>query len=365
MFGYPAQEAMNKDLHALIAPRRYYEKFAKKFTQFQETGRGAAVGQMIELTAKHNGEKEFPIELSLSAMKLKGRWHALGIIRDISERRVLEAQLVQAQKLESIGQLAAGIAHEINTPTQYVGYNTHFLQEQFEQLDPLLDKYQALFEKARAGAVPQPLLKEIDDLNENIDLNFVREEIPSAIAQSLEGVERVSEIVRAMKEFSHPGTEEKTPIDINKAIESTITVARNEWKYVAEVETHLDPDMPMVPCLPGDFNQVILNIIINAAHAIGYVVKEGADEKGIITVSTGNHDGWAEVRIKDTGSGIPAAHRSRIFDPFFTTKEVGRGTGQGLAISHSVIAEKHGGTLNFETEEGKGTTFIIRIPLKS
>lgn len=364
MFGYFAQETTAKDLHELIAPQRYYEAFQKSFPKFQKTGKGCTIGEVLELTAKRKDGTEFPIELSLSAMRLKGRWHALGIIRDISERRVLEAQLVQAQKLESIGQLSAGIAHEINTPTQYVSYNTKFLKEQFELLDPLLDIYQALFEATKAGPVPYELISEIDNLHENIDLSFIREEIPQAIEQSLEGVDRVSEIVRAMREFSHPGTEEKTPTDINKAIESTITVTHNEWKYVAELETHLDKDLPLVPCLPGHFNQVILNIIINAAHAIGNVIDENAAQKGTITVSTARDNGWAEVRIQDTGSGIPEAHRSRIFDPFFTTKEVGRGTGQGLAISRSVIVEKHGGTLNFETTEGKGTTFIIRLPLE-
>lgn len=364
MFGYRMPEAMNKPLPSLIAPRRYYEKFENKIAQFQETGQGTAAGQLLELTAKRNDGNEFPIELSLSAMKLKGRWHVLGIIRDISKRRVLEAQLVQAQKLESIGQLAAGIAHEINTPTQYVSYNTNFLKEQFERLDPLFDKYQVLFEATRTGEVPDKLISEIDDLHEKIDLNFIRQEIPPAIEQSLEGVDRVSEIVRAMKDFSHPGAGEKTPVDINKAIESTITVTHNEWKYVAELEAHLDKDLPLVPCLPGDFNQIILNIIINAAHAIGNVIDENADRKGTISVSTGRNNGWAEVRIQDTGSGIPEAYQSRIFDPFFTTKEVGRGTGQGLAISRSVIVDKHGGSLNFETTEGKGTTFIIRLPLE-
>jgi PAS domain S-box-containing protein len=162
MFGYCAQETIAKDLHELIAPQRYYEAFQKSFPNFQKTGKGCTMDQMLELTAKRKDGTEFPIELSLSTMKLRGRWHALGIIRDISERRVLEAQLVQAQKLESIGQLAAGIAHEINTPTQYVSYNTNFLKEQFELLDPLLDNYQALFEAAKAGTVPGDLISEID-----------------------------------------------------------------------------------------------------------------------------------------------------------------------------------------------------------
>jgi PAS domain S-box-containing protein len=364
MFGYTSQEAVGHDFQTLIIPERNREALRKRFINFQKAKIASAVKKFQEFEGIKKDKTEFPIELSLSAMHLKDRWQALCIIRDISERRVLEAQLVQAQKLESIGQLAAGIAHEINTPTQYVSYNTRFLQEQFEQLNPLFDRYRALFEAAKDGAVPDDLINEIDALNENIDLDFMREEIPSAIKQSLEGLERVSEIVRAMKEFSHPGSEEKTLIDINKAIESTITVARNEWKYVAEIETHLEHDMPLVPCLPKDFNQVILNIIINAAHAIANVIDGESNQKGTISVSTGHSDGWAEVRIKDSGCGIPEAHRSRIFDPFFTTKEVGRGTGQGLAISHSVVTEKHGGTLNFETEEGKGTTFIIRLPLK-
>ena len=364
MFGYRCQEVLSKDLHELIASQRYLEAFQKSFAKFLKPGKSNVQGQMLELIAKRKDGTEFQIEVSLSTMKLKGEWKALVIIRDVSERRILESQLLQAQKLESIGQLAAGIAHEINTPTQYVSYNTRFLQEQFSLLDPLFNKYQGLFESAKAGAVPDDLVAEIEALIETIDLDYIRQEIPQAIEQSLEGVDRVTAIVRAMKEFSHPGTENKTPIDINKAIQSTITVARNEWKYVAEVETHFDENMPMVTCLPGDFNQVVLNIIVNAAHAIGDKANEGEDQKGTISISTGRNDGWAEIRIQDTGSGIPEKHRSQIFDPFFTTKEVGRGTGQGLAISHSVITEKHGGSLSFETEVGKGTTFIIRLPLQ-
>ncbi|MBI3300896.1 MAG: HAMP domain-containing histidine kinase [Deltaproteobacteria bacterium] len=175
----------------------------------------------------------------------------------------------------------------------------------------------------------------------------------------------MTKIVRAMKEFSHPGSEEKVETDLNRAIETTITVARNEWKYVAELATDLDSSLPPVPCLPGEFNQVILNLIINAAHAIAVVVSEGSTSKGTITVST-RHDGdWAEIRVSDTGTGIPEAIRAKIFAPFFTTKEVGKGTGQGLAIAHSVIVDKHKGTIGFETEVGRGTTFIIRLPLAS
>ncbi|RME98914.1 MAG: PAS domain S-box protein [Chloroflexi bacterium] len=284
--------------------------------------------------------------------------------QDVTERKVLESQLAQAQKLESIGQLAAGIAHEINTPTQYVGDNIRFLQESFTDLSGLLDSYQKMLAAAKNGGVTNEVVQQVEEAQDEADLEFLIEEIPAAISQSIEGIERVTGIVRAMKEFSHPGVEQKTAIDINKAIESTITVARNEWKYVAELVTDFDPDMPPVPCLPGEFNQAILNMIINATHAIDALDGTGDGPKGTITVQTRKDGNWAEIRVSDTGTGIPEAVRPRIFDPFFTTKGVGQGTGQGLAISHSVIADKHGGTITFETEMGVGTTFIIRLPIE-
>lgn len=284
--------------------------------------------------------------------------------QDVTERKVLQAQLSQAQKLESIGQLATGIAHEINTPTQYVGDNVRFLQEAFGEITGLLAGYETLLAAAKAGHLSPELIAEQEAALAEADADFLLEEIPVAIEQSLEGIDHVSGIVRAMKEFSHPGVEEKAAIDINKAIESTITIACNEWKYVAELTTDFDPQLPPVSCLPGELNQVILNILINAAHAIADVVGDDCEQKGHITVSTRRHDAWVEIRIADTGTGIPASVQPKIFDPFFTTKEVGQGTGQGLAISHAVIVEKHGGTITFETEMGRGTTFIIRLPLE-
>ncbi len=239
---------------------------------------------------------------------------------DVTERKNLESQLVHAQKLESIGQLAAGIAHEINTPTQYVGDNTRFLQGAFHDLCELLDRYGELSRHARERGFEPDLVEEIERTVERIDLTYLLEEIPRAIHESLHGVERVARIVRAMKEFSHPGTAEKTPVDLNRAIEGTVTVARNEWKYVAEMETQFDPDLPMVSCLPGEFNQVILNIIIHAAHAIGNLVGDGAGGKGKITVSTRRDGEWVEIRIADTGCGIPERVGRKVFYPFFTTK---------------------------------------------
>ncbi len=310
--------------------------------------------------------KEGFLGVVVSSIEGKGA-ESSGILlqgNDITERRILESQLVQAQKLESIGQLAAGIAHEINTPAQYVGDNARFLLEAHHDLERVHALYDQLLKELRSGNAAEELVRKIEEAAEEIDLEYIRQEAPKAVRQSLEGIERISRIVLAMKQFSHPGTDAKTNIDLNKAIESTITVARNEWKYVAEMLTDFDPGLPFVPCLPAEINQVFLNMIINAGHAVADALKmSGSDSKGTITISTHALGEYAEIRISDTGTGIPENIRSKIFDPFFTTKEVGKGTGQGLAISRSVVVDKHGGTITFESEVGKGTCFIIRLPL--
>ncbi len=298
------------------------------------------------------------------ALDASGVQYLLGVATDLTERKALENQLRHAQKMESIGQLAAGIAHEINTPTQYVGDNTRFVREAFGELTTVLGQFNKMLVSARSGNMQPELIAQVENEIETADMEYLLEEIPKALQQSLEGVTRIAKIVQAMKEFAHPGSNEKKAANLNRAIESTITVARNEWKYVAEMETSFDESLPPVPCLLGEFNQVILNMTINASHAIAEVIGDGANGKGKITITTANiANEWAEIRICDTGSGIPPQARNRIFDPFFTTKEVGKGTGQGLAISHNVIVEKHKGQLSFETEVGRGTTFIIRLPL--
>ena len=282
---------------------------------------------------------------------------------DITERKMLEKQLAQAQKLRSIGQLASGIAHEINTPTQYVGDNIRFLKDAFGDLIGVLQGDEELLAAARGGVVSAELVRRLQDGRERADLEYLVSEVPVAIQHTLEGVERISKIVRAMKDFAHPGREEKAPADLNQIIDSTVTVARNEWKYVADMQTDFDRSLPPVLCHPAEIGQVILNLVINAAHAIEDVVKQGRAAKGGITIATRRRDGWAEIRISDTGSGIPENIRHRIFDPFFTTKEIGRGTGQGLAICYPVIVGKHGGRITFDSEVGRGTTFTIGLPL--
>jgi PAS domain S-box-containing protein len=284
---------------------------------------------------------------------------------DITERIGLEVQLRQAQKLEGIGQLAAGIAHEINTPTQYVGDNISFLKESWGAVAEFLNFCGTIRSECCPGPVPPEHLEQFCRLHEKCDLEYLLKEIPSAIDQSMEGVQRVAKIVKGFKEFSHPGSEEKRAINLNRAIESTITVARHVWKYCADVVTEFDAALPLVPCLVGEFNQVMLNLIVNSAHAISDVIEErGTPEKGTITIGTRQEGPWATISVADTGAGIPLEIQSRVFEPFFTTKEVGKGTGQGLALAHVAIVKRHQGQLSFESKVGHGTTFFVRLPLQ-
>jgi PAS domain S-box-containing protein len=282
---------------------------------------------------------------------------------DVTDYRALQSQLGQAQRLEAIGQLAAGVAHEINTPTQYVGDNVRFFQDTWPSLQRVLECASELAAARTAGGGLDAIADRLTAAVAGADLEYLLTEIPTAMVQTLDGVGRVSEIVRAMKEFSHPGVRDKTALDINRAIETTISVSRHEWRYTCEVVTDLDAALPLVPCLPGEFNQVMLNLLVNAAHAIADVTTEGG-EKGRIRIATRHVDDAVEIHVSDTGSGIPETIRDRVFDPFFTTKEVGRGTGQGLAIAHNVVVHKHRGRIWFESEPGRGTTFHVRLPLR-
>ncbi len=357
-FGWSRTEAIGQKLTDLIIPAAEREAHINGIKKFLETGTSKILNTSVELTAQHKDGHEFPVETSITPLRYKDSYHFNAFIQDISERKLMQTQLNHAQKMESIGQLAAGIAHEINTPMQFIGDNTRFLQESFDELiklGQLLDEW--VQTEKQNGNAEANIQTQVDDLD------YLTEEIPKAIEQSLEGVDRVSRIVKAMKEFSHPGSEEKKFTNINKCIETTITIARNEWKYVAEVIQDFDPDLPDVPCFANDFNQVILNTIVNAAHAIEAAGKAEDGNKGEIRVTTRKQEETIEIRIQDNGTGIPEKVKARIFDPFFTTKDVGKGTGQGLAIVHTIIVKKHNGTVDLETEEGKGSTFIFRLPL--
>jgi PAS domain S-box-containing protein len=271
----------------------------------------------------------------------------IGVGFDITERKIAEQRLAASEHLESIGRLAAGVAHEINTPIQYLNDSVYFIRDAMQDL---------LAHNAKlAAALPVP--PEPDE-----DIEDLKRELPPALDRVVDGLARIAEIVRSMKEFSHVDQREMARIDLNRAINSTLVIARSEYKYVAEVKTDFQ-DLPLVTCHGGQVNQVVLNLVVNAAHAIADNNKaRGTTEKGLITVTTRIENGFAVISIGDTGGGIPEAIRKRIFEPFFTTKEVGRGTGQGLSIAHNVI-KAHGGKLDFVTELGTGTTFNVRLPL--
>lgn len=360
VLGLPWAGGFDQPLRTLFNPLQVPETLAQAFNEASE---GHA--RISEILFSQPGQGDRVIEWMVSPIRSESgsTTHVIAIIRNLTEQRLAEAQRQQGIKLESIGQLAAGVAHEINTPIQFIGDNLNFLSDSFGDIQNVLAAYADILTSGRAsGAMDATLLANTDATLKKSDLEYLVEEIPKAVAQSQEGVVRVSEIVRAMKEFSHPDAGERKAVDLNQTIRTTLTVARNEYKYVADLVTDFASDLPAVPCFVGEFNQVVLNLIVNAAHAIGDVVAKNGG-KGLITVSTKRHGQSVEIRIKDTGTGIPESALGRIFDPFFTTKSVGKGTGQGLYIAHSVIVKKHQGSIEVETEMGVGTAFVIRIPL--
>jgi two-component system NtrC family sensor kinase len=280
----------------------------------------------------------------------------IGVAADVTHVTTLEQQLAQATRLEAIGQLAAGIAHEINTPVQYVSDNTRFLAESFGGV------LTALRAAERLSVGEGPIAAELRRCLALVDLEFIAEEIPSALSQSLEGMGRVAQIVRAMKDFSHPGTG-RVAADLNRAVESTTQVSRNEWRYVATLDLDLSPEVGLVRCFEGELKQVLLNIVVNAAQAIaGERERTGGHILGSIEIKTERVDGGVRISITDDGPGIADDVKHRIFDPFFTTKPVGKGTGQGLSMAYAVIVRKHGGTLAVTSALGAGSTFTIELP---
>lgn len=320
----------------------------------------------LEAIQKRKDGSSYPVEINLQLATYQQQLAFIAIVSNITERkssederRQLERQLNQIHKMEAVGQLASGIAHEINTPIQYIGDNLRFLRDAQRDYQRVHASYQALVDEARNHDALSAIVQQVEKDQQESDIAYLDEETPVAIEQSIYGTQQVSRIVQAMKEFAHPGVKQKSATDLNKTISNAVEVCKNEWKYSANVELSLDPELPLVECQGGDISQVILNLVINAAHAIEAA---GRGEKGLISISSSHTQDTVEIRIKDSGTGIPEAIREQIFNPFFTTKDVGKGTGQGLAIAQDIIAVKHRGKLRFETESGLGTTFIIQLP---
>ncbi len=283
--------------------------------------------------------------------------------RALDDLSAAQAELLNSQKLEAIGGLAAGIAHEINTPIQYVGDNTKFVEESLNNLLNVVSASARLAAAASEANEVSGLVEAYESAARDAEVDYLATEVPNAIKESLDGIEQVAAIVRALKSFAHPGTDQKSASDLNEMITDTVAVARGEWKTAAEVDlSGLSSELPLVPVLAGPLKQVFLNMIINAVHAIEDAFAESGG-KGLITISTAENDGFAEIAIADNGAGIPPEVGDRIFEPFFTTKTVGKGSGQGLAIAQTMVG-KHDGTLTFESEVGTGTVFTIRLPIE-
>jgi signal transduction histidine kinase len=286
------------------------------------------------------------------------------LAKEMEARLRIEFDLRQAQKLESLGRLAAGVAHEINTPLQFVSDSVAFVAEAHRDLSTLIARYRSAMPELADSSHAPALRAQLDALEQQMDLDYALENVPAALQRSLDGLRRVGSIVRSLKEFSHPG-QQLTQIDLNHAIESTLTIAAHEYKGVAEVSTDF-AELPPITCYAGEINQAVLNVVVNAAHAIAERKLKASDtehESGHIWVRTQLDADHVVISIRDNGGGIPDAIRDRIFDPFFTTKPVGKGTGQGLAIAHAALHEKHAGSIRFETEVGRGTTFFMRLPI--
>ncbi len=364
ILGYTPEELIGQSIEHIIHPDDYQKLLDSFQTILKE---GSLYDQEYRMVKKASEEEESVINVSInSARFMDQQQNCLGIIcivHDTTQQKAMQSQLLQAQKLESIGQLASGIAHEINTPTQYIGDNIRFLEEGFNEIISLIQSCDSLYEETTTPAESHKMLAELHSKVQDTDLDFLTQEIPEAIKHSLEGVKTVAEIVKAMKEFSHPGQKTKKMLNVNDAIQNTLAISKNHWKFVADIKLYLEPQLPMISCYPAELNQVFLNLITNAADAIGETLDKNLTDKGMIIITTDViADKWVEIRISDSGGGIPKHAQTKIFDPFFTTKTMGKGTGQGLSISHSIITH-HDGTLTFETDHETGTTFIIKLPL--
>ncbi len=350
IFGYSADEIIGQNVNCLM-PSAMAFKHDGYIQRYRETLQANIIGKSREVEAQRKNGELFPVMLQVKTMEIAGNLYFSGVLDDISETKSLQAQLVQAQKLEAIGQLAAGVAHEINTPIQYIGDNLCALAENIAAISEYLHTLEDWDDAS--------LKQRIKALSEQFDLTFIMEDSPKAIQQALEGVNRVSEIVKAMKTFSHVDTgRDAQTVNLHEIIMNTLTISRHQYKHVADIETDFAPDIEYIEAYANELSQVFLNLIINAVHAI-----EETQRRGLIRIATRKQNNMVEVLIQDNGAGIPPAIQEKVFNLFFTTKQVGKGTGQGLSLSHSIVVEKHFGQLFFESMPNVGTTFHIQLPL--
>lgn len=304
--------------------------------------RDAGIGCYLGLFRRIEGQEDYERELQQRHAELRQAYLRLNGTQE---------KLLQSEKMASIGQLAAGVAHEINNPIGYVHSNLGSLQEYLRSLFTVIEAY----ERALRAPEPKLLIPEIDDIRDRLDIDFISRDLPQLMAESREGIERVTRIVRDLKDFSYSGRDESWKlVDLHAGLESTINIIWNELKYKVTLQREFG-QLPLVECLPSELNQVYMNLLLNAGHAIA--------ERGAITVRSGVDGDHVWVEFEDTGGGISPELRQRIFDPFFTTKPVGSGTGLGLSISYSII-NKHHGRIDLDSTPGVGSRFRVVLPIR-
>ncbi|WP_169433133.1 PAS domain-containing sensor histidine kinase [Maridesulfovibrio zosterae] len=367
MFGYIKEEFIGKKLHTMLVPKKYQETASKGLAHFSKTGKGPVLDKMQEMVALHKDGKELTTLVHVGKLWRNKAWWAVGSVIDITKLKEIQADLIKSQqeaiqtgRLASIGHLAAGMAHVINTPAQYVGDNLIFINDSISSI-----RY--VFEAARNLAESSPKSQATDAFTEacsNEEILYIFEELPSAISQSQDGMRYITKIVQSMKAFSHPGNNQKSFDDINKILDAVITITHNSYKEVATVETHFAPDIPLILCCASEIQQVFLNLMINAIQSI-QDSNNKEKELGKIDISTVSKDDFVIISVADTGDGVPEEIRDRIFDPFYTTKPVGQGTGQGLSICYDIVVNKHSGTIEVGNNPESGAIFTIQLPIEA
>jgi PAS domain S-box-containing protein len=371
IFGWSVEQVIGLPLDSFLIPERFRGAHHAAYLRFQAGQHGSALGSKVELSALTRYGTEIPVELSLSATTLRGELHAVGLLRDITESKAAQvalaqrlaelqalnqrleeaqSQLLQSEKMASIGQLAAGVAHEINNPVGFVSSNLGTLRTYSQQMLDLIAHY----ELAEPTMQDAPQLAGIRALKDKLDLGFVRDDLPALLTESEDGLRRVKKIVQDLKDFSHVNESEWLAADINAGLDATLNVVWNEIKYKATVTKHYG-QLPPVECLASQLNQVFMNLLLNAVQSI--------EKQGTISITTVVEGDWVWIEVRDTGKGMTEEVKRRIFEPFFTTKPVGQGTGLGLSLSFGII-NKHQGRIEVESIQGEGTVFRVWVPVK-
>jgi two-component system, NtrC family, sensor kinase len=358
IFGYNKAYLTGRYIQSLLAVEESKRVEKEKFW----VGLCTEVQPKFSTSGVNSKGQRFDMELSASKATQGGREFFVWVVRNTQQLKNVERKAAVSQRMEAIGQLAAGISHEINTPIQYVRENAKFLRDACEAMNTVFSGLHACVDDE--GMSMPEFRREYQRLMESSQFELFRTEVPNAIQESLHGSDRVVSIVQAIREFAHPGTAEKSPYDLNHFIASAITVSTNHWSSVSDIQTKLAHDLPTIVCHAAEINQVILNLLVNACDAIGEKSFEGS-EKGTITIRTWRDGKFVKLSVSDTGVGIKPEDLERIFALFFTTKPVGKGTGQGLSIVHSIVVEHHGGTIDVSSEPGEGATFVISLPIGS